>query len=244
MIEVLRSNFIRTARAKGLPERGDRRQARAEARAAAGGVVSRAGDGGRHHGLGRDRADLRHPGPRPLLRQGALNRDYTLVMGVVLFYGVADHRRSTCSSTRYGVARPARELPMSAAASDRSTRQVVRGAACGTTPGRRCRRNRAAVVSAWILGAMAAARARRPVLQPLRVRAARIFGQHRRSPPSWSTGHWFGTDTLGRDLLRAHALRRPHLAARRPRRDGGEPGDRRDLRRASRATSAAASTRS
>jgi oligopeptide transport system permease protein len=53
MIEVLRSNPIRTARAKGLPEQ--------------------------IFGI---------PGLGRYFVQGALNRDYTLVMGVVVFYGV------------------------------------------------------------------------------------------------------------------------------------------------------------
>ena len=45
MIEVLRSNFIRTANAQGLPTWQIVLQPRAEARAAAGRVVPRARDG-------------------------------------------------------------------------------------------------------------------------------------------------------------------------------------------------------
>lgn len=88
MIEVLHSNYIRTARAKGLPERivilrhalkpallpvisylGP-----ATAALLSGSVVIE-----RIYGI---------PGLGSYFVQGALNRDYTLVMGIVVFYGI------------------------------------------------------------------------------------------------------------------------------------------------------------
>jgi len=88
MIEVLRSNFIRTARAQGLPMRTVIIQhalkpallpvisyiGPATAAIITGSVVIEQIFG--VPGLGR------------YFVQGALNRDYTLVMGVVVFYGV------------------------------------------------------------------------------------------------------------------------------------------------------------
>ena len=47
MLEVLRQDFVRTARAKGLAEHDRRGQARAQARDPAGGVLHRAGGGAR-----------------------------------------------------------------------------------------------------------------------------------------------------------------------------------------------------
>ncbi len=88
MIEVLRSNYIRTARAKGLPEylvvlRHALRPAflpvlsylgPATAAVITGSVVIE-----KIFGI---------PGLGRYFVQGALNRDYTLVMGVVVFYGI------------------------------------------------------------------------------------------------------------------------------------------------------------
>ena len=88
MIEVLRSNFIRTARAQGLPMRTIVRThalkpallpvvsylGPATAAVITGSVVIEQIFG--VPGLGR------------YFVQGALNRDYTLVMGVVVFYGI------------------------------------------------------------------------------------------------------------------------------------------------------------
>jgi oligopeptide transport system permease protein len=88
MIEVLRSNFVRTARAKGLPERLV--ILRHALKPALLPVVSY---------LGPTTAALITgsvvieqifgvPGLGRYFVQGALNRDYTLVMGVVVFFGV------------------------------------------------------------------------------------------------------------------------------------------------------------
>jgi oligopeptide transport system permease protein len=88
MIEVLHSNYIRTARAKGLPEylvilRHALKPALlpvisfmgpATAAMITGSVVIE-----RIYSI---------PGLGSYFVQGALNRDYTLVMGVVVFYGV------------------------------------------------------------------------------------------------------------------------------------------------------------
>jgi oligopeptide transport system permease protein len=88
MIEVLRSNYIRTARAKGLSEWLT--ITRHAARAAFLPVVSYLGpaSAGIITGSVVIEQIFSIPGIGRYFIQGALNRDYTLVMGVVIFYGV------------------------------------------------------------------------------------------------------------------------------------------------------------
>ena len=70
MLEVLNADFIRTGRAQGAHGTAHRLPPRPQERADAGGVLPRAGHRGHRHRLGGHRADLRDPGPRPLLRPG------------------------------------------------------------------------------------------------------------------------------------------------------------------------------
>ncbi len=88
MIEVLHSNFIRTARAKGLPEMMViRRHALKPALLP---VISFMGPA--TAGLITGSVVIERiyaiPGLGSYFVTGALNRDYTLVMGVVIFYGL------------------------------------------------------------------------------------------------------------------------------------------------------------
>lgn len=88
MIEVLQSNFIRTARAKGLPESVViRRHALKPAMLP---VISFMGPAiaGLISGSVVIERIFSIPGLGSYFVTGALNRDYTLVMGVVIFYGV------------------------------------------------------------------------------------------------------------------------------------------------------------
>lgn len=88
MIEVLHSNFIRTARAKGLPESVVIR--RHALRPALLPVISYLGPAiaGMISGSVVIERIFSIPGLGSYFVQGALNRDYTLVMGIVVFYGV------------------------------------------------------------------------------------------------------------------------------------------------------------
>ncbi len=88
MIEVLRGNFIRTARAKGLPMRTI--ILRHALRPAMLPVVSYLGPAAAAVITGSVVVEqiFGIPGLGRYFVQGALNRDYTLVMGVVIFYGV------------------------------------------------------------------------------------------------------------------------------------------------------------
>jgi oligopeptide transport system permease protein len=88
MIEVLHSNFIRTARAKGLPESVViRRHALKPAMLP---VISFMGPAiaGLISGSVVIERIFSIPGLGSYFVTGALNRDYTLVMGVVIFYGL------------------------------------------------------------------------------------------------------------------------------------------------------------
>ena len=87
MIEVLRSNFIRTARAQGLPERTV--ILRHALKPALLPVVSYLGPATAAVITGSVVIEqiFGVPGLGRYFVQGALNRDYTLVMGVVVFYG-------------------------------------------------------------------------------------------------------------------------------------------------------------
>ncbi len=87
MIEVLRSNAIRTARAKGLPERVV--ILRHALRPALLPVISFLGPATAAVITGSVVIEqiFGIPGLGRYFVQGALNRDYTLVMGVVVFYG-------------------------------------------------------------------------------------------------------------------------------------------------------------
>ena len=88
MIEVLHSNYIRTARAKGLP--GHLVIRRHALKPALLPVISFMGPA--TAGLITGSVVIERiysiPGLGSYFVQGALNRDYTLVMGVVVFYGV------------------------------------------------------------------------------------------------------------------------------------------------------------
>lgn len=88
MIEVLRSNFVRTARAKGLPERVV--LLRHAIKPALLPVISYLGPATAAVITGSVVIEqiFGVPGLGRYFVQGALNRDYTLVMGVVVFYGV------------------------------------------------------------------------------------------------------------------------------------------------------------
>ena len=88
MIEVLHSNYIRTARAKGLPERIV--IFRHALKPAILPVISYLGPATAALLTGSVVIERIYsiPGLGSYFVQGALNRDYTLVMGVVVFYGL------------------------------------------------------------------------------------------------------------------------------------------------------------
>jgi oligopeptide transport system permease protein len=88
MIEVLRSNYIRTAQAQGLPTRTI--ILRHALKPALMPVVSYLGPATAAVITGSVVIEqiFSIPGLGRYFVQGALNRDYTLVMGVVVFYGV------------------------------------------------------------------------------------------------------------------------------------------------------------
>jgi oligopeptide transport system permease protein len=88
LADVLRSNFVRTARAKGLPEHAV--FLRHALRPALGPVVSYLGPAIAFVVTGSlvVEAVFNLPGSGRYLVQGAIDRDYPLVMGMILVYGV------------------------------------------------------------------------------------------------------------------------------------------------------------
>jgi oligopeptide transport system permease protein len=105
-IEVMRSNYIRTARAKGLP--GRLVVGRHALRAAFLPVVSYLGPAiaGIITGSVVIETIFGIPGIGRYFVQGALNRDYTLVMGVVIFYGALIILLNLLVDLAYGVLDP------------------------------------------------------------------------------------------------------------------------------------------
>jgi len=106
MIEVLRSNYIRTAHAKGLP--GRLVVGRHALRGAFLPVVSYLGPAvaGIITGSVVIETIFGIPGIGRYFVQGALNRDYTLVMGVVIFYGALIIALNLLVDLAYGVLDP------------------------------------------------------------------------------------------------------------------------------------------
>src|SRR5215475_14964732 len=106
MLEVLRSNYVRTARAKGLPNRIT--VMRHAIRAAIIPVVSYLGPAVANIITGSDVIEkiFSIPGIGRYFVQGALNRDYTLVMGVTIFYGVIIIACNLVSDILYGLLDP------------------------------------------------------------------------------------------------------------------------------------------
>jgi oligopeptide transport system permease protein len=106
MIEVLSSNFIRTARAKGLPEMIT--ISRHAIRAALLPVVSYLGPAFANIITGSVVVEqiFSIPGIGRYFVQGSLNRDYTLVMGVTVFYGALIILCNLIADLLYGVLDP------------------------------------------------------------------------------------------------------------------------------------------
>jgi len=106
MLEVLRSNYVRTARAKGLPSRIT--VMRHAIRAAIIPVVSYLGPAVANIITGSVVIEkiFSIPGIGRYFVQGALNRDYTLVMGVTIFYGVIIILCNLASDLLYGLLDP------------------------------------------------------------------------------------------------------------------------------------------
>ena len=98
------------------------------------------------------------PGIGRYFVQAALNRDYTLVLGVIICYAALIIAAELLADMLYARARSAREvLDMSASGIDGDNAEtgrsapIARAAACGPTRARRLFRNRAAVASMIVL---------------------------------------------------------------------------------------------
>ena len=87
MIEVLNSNFIRTARAKGLPDGGGSSGAMRSSRDAAGAELSGPRLCGDDHRIGADRCLFLDRGIGQFFVNSAFNRDYSVIMGITILVG-------------------------------------------------------------------------------------------------------------------------------------------------------------
>jgi oligopeptide transport system permease protein len=106
MIEILRTNYLRTARAKGLPERIT--ITRHALKAALLPVISYLGPAVVNTITGSIVIEqiFGIPGIGRYFVQAALNRDYTLVMGVTVFYGVLIILANLLVDLAYGLLDP------------------------------------------------------------------------------------------------------------------------------------------
>jgi oligopeptide transport system permease protein len=106
MIEVLNSNYVRTARAKGLPERVT--LSRHAIRAALLPVISFLGPAIANIITGSVVIEqiFSIPGIGRYFVQGSLNRDYTMVMGVTIFYGALIILCNLLADLAYGLLDP------------------------------------------------------------------------------------------------------------------------------------------
>ena len=106
MIEILRTNYLRTARAKGLPERIT--ITRHALKAAMLPVISYLGPAVVNTITGSIVIEqiFGIPGIGRYFVQAALNRDYTLVMGVTVFYGVLIILANLLVDLAYGLLDP------------------------------------------------------------------------------------------------------------------------------------------
>ena len=143
MLEVIRCDFVRTARAKGLSERAGDHAARAQGRAAAGGQLSRARllrPVRRARSSSSTIFDI--PGMGRYFVEAALNRDYNLVMGVTLVYGSLLMVLNAVVDVAYALLDPRVKLDGEPDERDRRRRVTVRrkASACGATPGAASRR--------------------------------------------------------------------------------------------------------
>ena len=237
MIEVLHANYVRTARAKGLRERLV--VLRHALRGAMLPLVSYLGPATRgtaHRLASWSRQIFSIPGIGRYFVQAALNRDYTVVMGVVIVYAALIILLNLVVDLLYGLLDPRVRQRLTW----RSPAHGATGSRCGAEvegrslwedARRRLFRNKAAVVAMVLL---ALHRAGAPIFAPWLSAHPfdEIYWDQIGVPPDLCRrGHWFGTDNIGRDLfVRVLYGARVSLAVGVVG-DAGQPGDRRRLGR-------------
>ncbi|STM39336.1 oligopeptide ABC transporter permease [Escherichia coli] len=210
MIEVLHSNFIRTARAKGLPMR--RIILRHALKPALLPVLSYMGPAfvGIITGSMVIETIYGLPGIGQLFVNGALNRDYSLVLSLTILVGALTILFNAIVDVLYAVIDPENpllilELAMMLSKKNSETLEnfseklEVEGRSLWQDARRRFMHNRAAVASLIVL-----------VLIALFVILAPMLSQFAYDDTDWAmmssapdmeSGHYFGTDSSGRDLL-------------------------------------------
>ena len=190
MLEVLRSRFIRTAIAKGLPLRTVivRHALRPALVPVAGYLAPAVASIMTGSLVVESIAGL--PGVGRYLVQGALNRDYTLVLGMVILYSTRADRHGTARRSAVRVARPARQV------------RPVSGA-LWREAGRRLRANAGAVVALVLIGVLVALALVGPWLNPNDVEA--LDWSHVAAAPGHGARALVRHRPAGPRSVRAHA---------------------------------------
>ena len=153
------------------------------------------------------------PGTGRYLVQGAIDRDYPLVMGMIVVYAVLTLLAELPGRPRLRLARPERAPWL------KRGRPDPRAVACGRR--RRLMARRAAPLAALGLAALVALALLGPALSPHRYDG--LDWQHLAQPPGALAAHWFGTDRLGRDLYVRALLRAAPVAPGERAGERGEP---------------------
>ncbi len=135
------------------------------------------------------------PGVGRYFVQGAINRDYTLVMGMVIFYAALILLLNLAVDLRVRLARSENPAWLRSVLAD-ARRQSLWGDAW-----QRLQRSRAAIVAASLLLLVCALALVGPWLSAYTVEQVDWTQATLATPPSVANGHWFGTDANGRDLF-------------------------------------------
>ena len=203
MLEVLRANFVRTARSKGLPER--QVVINHVLQSAAVPLVGYLGPALAGIMTGSLVIELIFdlPGVGRYFIQGALNRDYPLVMGIVIVYGTLIILLNLLSDLAYaaltrGCGGPTGERRRAAAIADAAPRGGRRAVRLALAPGRAAFPAQSRRDWQHRRAARHCARFRAdPGILPHAVEDA--SWENILLPPSFENWHWFGTDANGRD---------------------------------------------
>ena len=214
MLQVLSSDYVRTARAKGLDERVV--MLKHALRNALMPIITL---GALEFGTLLSGAVLTEqvftiPGFGKLIVDAVFNRDYAVVQGVVLFTATAYIALNLLADIAYFLVNPRMRGCMSADGDARDRRPArprrapAAGALAAAVAPAAARCSASSSSSAFVLIALAA-----PWIAPYDPLAT-SWSAIRKAP---SAAHWFGTDEIGRDVLSRVDLRRARVAARRRR---------------------------
>ena len=200
MVEVMNANYVRTARAKGLREHLV--VVRHSLKGALLPVISYLGPATAAVVTGSVVIEsiFGIPGIGRYFIEGALNRDYTLVMGVMVFYAVLIILLNLLVDLLARSQGEVRLMIHTTAANDGLAEvEEFQGRSLWQDARARLFRNKAAVVSMVLLAVIAVLAVLAPYLSPHPY--DELYWDRIQAPPDFANAHWFGTDGNGRDLF-------------------------------------------